>query len=184
MILYPTETVYALGVGVFDTVEVEKLFTLKRRDDKKAVSWLVRNLADIEKYAELSVVAKEIAQRFLPGPLTIILPAKVTVPRLYTAENKTIGFRISSDPIAQKIITNFIQENDMPLTCTSANVSGLPTLPTPSEILNQFGNDQSLIDIIYDEGARTGTHSTIIQVTGSQINVMVNCLPKCNRRLF
>ena len=59
MILYPTETVYALGVGVFDNVEITKLFALKNRSADKSVSWLVRSLADITEYAELSHIAEK-----------------------------------------------------------------------------------------------------------------------------
>lgn len=172
MILYPTETVYALGVGVFDNVEITKLFALKNRSSDKSVSWLVRSLADITEYAEISHVAEKIAERFLPGPLTLVLPAKATVPKMYIGEDQTIGFRISSDRYAQEIISDFMKEYGMPLTCTSANVSGLPTLSTTPEILNQFGSKQSLIDTVYDGGVRIGVPSTIVRVIGKHITIL------------
>jgi L-threonylcarbamoyladenylate synthase len=57
MILYPTETIYALGVNALDDVEMAELFRVKGRDEAKAVSWLVRNVADIERWGEMSEVA-------------------------------------------------------------------------------------------------------------------------------
>ncbi len=63
--LYPTETLYGLGVDAFDAEALRLLFKLKGRDESRAVSWLVRDIADIERYAELSPVAVKIAEQFL-----------------------------------------------------------------------------------------------------------------------
>lgn len=171
MILYPTETIYGLGVNAFDDAVLTRLFQLKGRDERQTVSWGVRDLADIEYYAEVSGVAAEIIQAFLPGPLTLVLPAKSTVPTSRQAPDHTIGFRIPGDPLALQTITDFMNEHNAPLTCTSANVSGLPPQATIPEILEQFGERASEIKTIVDDGPRSGVPSTVVRVVGEVITV-------------
>lgn len=172
IILYPTETVYGLGVNAFDDAEIEKLYALKGREAEKSVSWLVRDMRDVERYGEVSEIAAKIAERFLPGPLTLVLPSKKESLPDHLKHLDTIAFRISSDPIAQKLIADFMKEHNAPLTCTSANKSGMPTLETVPGILNQFGNKKSMIDIVYDGGERVGNPSTIIKVVGDEITCL------------
>ncbi len=170
MILYPTETVYALGVNVLNTEDLERLFALKERTDEK-VSWLVRDLSDIEKYAVMSEVAAKIAERFLPGPLTLVLQIRTEVKEKYAFLNETIGFRISTDPVAQKIVKEFMEKYDAPLTCTSANVSGMSPEATPEAICAQFGERAKMIDTIIDDGPRMGTPSTVIGVVDDTVTI-------------
>ncbi len=172
MILYPTETLYALGVNALDEAECQKLFELKERESGKASSWLVRTIEDIERYGVLTETAAKIAERFLPGQLTLILEAKDTVPEFRKGEENEVSFRISADPMAQKTIEDFMAEHEAPLTCTSANVSGSPTLSTPGEILQQFGPRAHLIDTIIDDGPRKGLASTVVRVIGNEFTVL------------
>lgn len=172
MILYPTETTYGLGVNVFDERALEKLYLVKGRDSAKAISWLVRNIADIERYAELSAVARTIAEHFLPGPLTLVLPLKVSVACGHDVTRNTVGFRISPDPYAQELIEHFMREYDAPLSATSANISGMHTESTVPAILNQFGEQSALIRKIVDGGMRTGTPSTVVRVVGDTVEVI------------
>jgi L-threonylcarbamoyladenylate synthase len=120
MILYPTETLYALGVNALDPAELALLYEIKGRDASKVASWLVRDIADIERWGVVSEKAEKIINRFLPGPLTLVLQTQSEVPRECVASDGTIGFRISSDPIAQSIIMAYMEEHEAPLTCTSA----------------------------------------------------------------
>jgi L-threonylcarbamoyladenylate synthase len=172
MILYPTETLYAVGVHALDADELAKLYALKERDRSKAASWLVRNVEDILNYAEVGSDALKIAERFLPGSLTLVLKALPHVQDEFLASDRTIGFRISSDPIAQELIAEFMQIYNAPLTCTSANVSGAPTLPTVGEILQQFGPRASMIDRVIDDGPRKGLASTIVRAVGTELTIL------------
>ena len=172
IILYPTETVYGLGVNAFDADAMKRLYTLKARDEKKAVSWLVRDYADIERYADVHEQTAKIASRFLPGPLTLVLPLKHNAVPLHLSSTQKIGFRISSDIFAQKVIHDFMEQYNAPLTCTSANVSGMQTEDTVSQILAQFGEQKTMIDIIHDDGIRRGTPSTVIEVHDSTITLL------------
>ncbi len=165
MILYPTETTYGLGVNALDPNELEKLYRLKGRDARKAVSFLVRNLDDIECYAVMSPTAKKVAERFLPGPLTLVLPQR-------ELQFETIGFRVSSDPFAESLIKLFMEEYGAPLTATSANLSGEKSESLPEEILKQFGADAELITEVIDGGVRNGTPSTVVRIHGDSIEVI------------
>jgi L-threonylcarbamoyladenylate synthase len=169
MILYPTETIYALGVNALDHYELDKLYALKGRDSHKAMSWLVRTIDDIERYAIMSERAAKIAKRFLPGMLTLALPCKLSE---QGNVHDTIGFRITTDPHAQKLIDSFMCTYDAPLTCTSANKSGMPTLGTPQEIIEQLEIiDLSDVEVI-DAGPRTGIPTTVVRVIGDTVELL------------
>lgn len=172
MLLYPTETIYALGVNAFDETEKTKLFQLKGRIAEKGVSWLVRNMDDVAQYAEVPELAAKIAAHFLPGPLTLVLRAKDTVPLFCRGTKNEISFRISSDPIAQTVVADFIAQHNAPLTCTSANVSGMPTGKRVSDILTQFGKSATIIDTIYDDGPRTGVASTVVRIVANTFEML------------
>lgn len=164
IILYPTETVYGLGVNPLDPHALESLYILKGRDEGKPVSWLVRTVSDIEMYAMLGARGMNIAQRFLPGPLTLCLPLHPHIREKYPHLPPIVGFRISSDSCARSVIETYMTQHHTPLTCTSANVSGEETLPTVPQICAQFGTHASRIDTIYNDGPRTGVPSTVVSV--------------------
>lgn len=172
MILYPTETLYALGVNAFDTAELGKLYELKGRSAEKVASWLVRDAADIRRLAEVSDVAGHLIEQFLPGQLTLVLPVVPEVSRSVVAPDGTIGFRMSADEVAQTIVEAFMAEYDAPLTCTSANVSGSPTLSTVPEILQQFGGSADMIDEVHDDGPRKGLATTVVRVQGETVELL------------
>jgi L-threonylcarbamoyladenylate synthase len=172
IILYPTETIYGLGVNALDEEALRELYELKGRSKDKAVSWLVRDILDIEKYAELSVKAAKIAKQFLPGPLTLVLPIKKAVHGEYPFLPENIGFRISSDLITQKLISDYMKEDDTPLTCTSANLSGSQTECNVPAILNQFSTVKEKITKVIDDGPRGRKSSTVISVIGSGVIVL------------
>ena len=172
MILYPTETVYGLGVNALDRAELDQLFALKGRDSTQVASWLVRDIVDIEMYADLSDTARAVAEEFLPGPLTLVLKAKENIPPEILAQDGTIGFRVSSDPVAMELIERYMAEHDAPLTCTSANVHGKPTLSTPDKILEQFGEAGTVITEVIDGGEREGVASTVVRVIDDAVEVL------------
>ena len=163
IILYPTESVYGLGVNPFDAGALEQLYELKGRVGDKPVSWLVRSVADIERYAIVDDTARKLAERFLPGPLTLVLTLRPMYQQ-FGASDGTIGFRISTDPVAKKLIADWFVKYDAPLTATSANVSGLLTQSTVPEVLAQFGDRSGLITTVVDDGIRSGLPSTVVRV--------------------
>lgn len=188
IILYPTETVYGLGVNALSPSALETLFKRKGRDAKKAVSWLVRNIDDVARYAQISPKALAILEQFLPGPMTLVLPVKDSVPDFATSFDRTVGFRISSDKYAESLVNEFMAEHDAPLTCTSANVSSLATLTTPESIINQFKMcDKKFAGFsrVVDDGPRSGLPSTVVKVVDDELLLLrEGVIPLSQFRLF
>ncbi len=173
MILYPTETIYGLGVNPFDAEALKKLFELKGRVDLK-VSWLVRNIEDIAHFAELDESARRVAEEFMPGPITLVLSAKDTVPVRLQSDYGTVSFRISSDPLAQDLIKRHFAKHDAPLTCTSANISGMKPEKTPADIIQQFKDNRpgfTGFDEVINGGECTGDASTVVGMLPAGITV-------------
>ena len=171
IILYPTETIYGLGVNVFDEEAWLRLCALKNRPAAQPASWLVRSVDDIEKYAEVTDKARLIIDKYLPGPLTIVLQAK-HLTGFGKNEDETIGFRISSDLKAQSLISDYMKKNNAPLTCTSANLHGQKTNSTVSKILAQFGSESDQITTVIDDGERYGKGSTIVRCIGETVEIL------------
>lgn len=173
IILYPTETVYGLGVHAFDAEAWRDLCVLKGRSEAQRASWLVRDMSDIERLAVVTPAARELAKQYLPGPLTLVLQAKDTVPTHCVAADGTVSFRISSDGVAAALIADYMERSGgVPLTCTSANVHGLPPQTTPTEILLQFGDRATMITQVIDGGKRSGQASTVVRCVGEDVSIL------------
>lgn len=141
IVLYPTDTLYGLGVDATDPEAVLQLIKLKGRDEKKPISIVVSDMEMAEQYAEVTPLARTLAEKFLPGKLTIVLSAKDTLPVQLTAGTGTVGIRIPNHPVPLQLV----KELGKPITATSANVADMPTMRTVSEILKQFGEKSVLI---------------------------------------
>ena len=162
IIAYPTETFYGLGVDAINKKSVERLYKLKERDTLKPIPILIGNLSMLGLVVkEIPEVAEKLIKRFWPGPLTIIFYASTNIPSLLTANTQKIGVRISSNPIAQKILKLFAS----PITATSANISLGISATSPKEIIDYFGDK---VDMILDGEKLESTHpSTVIDITVS-----------------
>lgn len=126
-----------------------------------ALPLLVADISQIEALAEtVPEVARKLIEKFLPGALTIVLPASLSVPEIVTAGGTTVAVRIPAHPVPIALIEGI----GAPLVGTSANVSGKPSPLTADEVYNQLGDK---VDLIIDEGKPCpGTASTIVDVTG------------------
>ncbi|MEK7462221.1 MAG: L-threonylcarbamoyladenylate synthase [Patescibacteria group bacterium] len=172
IILYPTETVYALGVNPFDRAAWHDLCELKERHGYQTASWLLPSVEDIASYANVTKVAKELIDRYMPGPFTIVLKAKDYLPREVQMLDGTVSFRVSSDPVTQEFIAEYMATRNAPLTCTSANRHGQPTMITPQSIAGQFGDKVQMITKIIDDGPRFGRPSTIVRCVDDVVTVL------------
>ena len=172
IILYPTETVYALGVNPLDKDAWHALCTLKQRSDSQPSSWLVRGIEDMKRYAHVGEVATRLVQACLPGPVTLVLPAKNTVPVWAQSASGMVSFRMSSDKQAQELIAQYYTKHDAPLTCTSANIHGVATAPDVTGILSQFGKAANTITTVIDGGTRVETPSTVVAVQNDKLSIL------------
>ena len=159
--LYPTDTVYGLGVDATDPEAVRALIELKGRPDGKPISIVVADMAMAEQYAEVTPLARRLAARFLPGKLTLVLTAR-NLPDEITAGTGTVGIRIPDHPAPMRLV----RELGRPITATSANVAGMPTMGSTPDILAQFGEKASHITRVIDGGTLSGSVSTIVDAQG------------------
>lgn len=160
IIAYPTETFYGLGVDATNEKAIKKIFAVKGRDFKNPVSLIIGKPDDIYPLVqEVPETARKLISVFWPGALTIVFSASDKILPTLTAGSGRIGLRVSSHPIASKIV----QKIKRPITATSANLSGSPECSMASEVAGQIGDK---IDAIIDWGkTQGGKASTIIDVT-------------------
>ena len=159
VIAFPTDTAYGLGTDPFNERAVRRIFEIKGRAEAKPILLLVDSVAMAGSVAHLSETALSLAERFWPGPLTMILPARETVPAVLTAGTGTVGVRWANASFAQRLLAAF----GKPLTATSANRSGMPSAVTAEEVREQLGES---IEMLIDGGelpARSG--STLLDLT-------------------
>jgi len=161
---YPTETVYGLGADAYNEEALERLFKIKGRETGKPISILIGNMEMLEEVtAQIPPVARGLIRGHWPGPLTIIFEASKTCPPILTGDSGKIGVRISPHPIARKLLEAFRK----PITSTSANLSGMPSLSDANEVYRVF---RGKIDLILDVGKTQGEGegvSTVVDVTVS-----------------
>jgi len=147
IVVYPTDTVYGLGVDVFNKDAVHRVRVLKGREHKRPISVIVPDIKSIEKCGTLNEPAKILAAKFLPGPLTLVLKAKSSVPEDITF-NGGVGIRIPKHDFCLALSKAF----GKPYTTTSANISGLSTPKDIPELMWHFGPKVADIALIIDAG--------------------------------
>lgn len=159
-IVYPTETFYGLGARALDEAAVEHVQAIKGRPDGKPFPVLVSDLAMLGRLASrIPRVAERLIERYRPGALTVILPAKPGLPARVVGAGGTIACRISSSPIA----TQLVRALGEPLVATSANISGRTSARTAAEAAQQVGR---AVAFIVDGGVLPGQlGSTIVDGT-------------------
>lgn len=165
VVAYPTETYYGLGVDALDETALGRLLALKGRTAEHAVSVLVADRAMLARVAApLGARAAALADRFWPGPLTLVIPAAAGVPALL-APRGAIGVRISPHPLATALVAAF----GGPVTTTSANPTGQPPARTAGEVERAFGDRVLVLD-----GGPTpgGAPSTVVEVDGDRVIVL------------
>jgi L-threonylcarbamoyladenylate synthase len=158
VVIYPTETLYGLGANALDNRAVRKVFEIKGRDFRKPVSIAFSNLRDAKKYVKFDSISLKLAKKFLPGPLTLILPLKKKLPKSLTQEKNEIGIRIPNNKTALEII----KRSGVPLTATSANLSGGKDPITAKEAIKQIGKK---VDLVLDAGkCKYRKGSTVVKI--------------------
>ena len=167
ILAYPTETLYGLGVDPFREESLEGLYRLKGRPAGSPLSVLVRDLAMLQDLVEeVSPSAGQLINSFLPGPLTVVLPARSHLPPRLTGGTGKIGIRISSHPL----LTHLFERYPFPITTTSANPSGRPNARDGSQVLAYFPEG---IDCILDAGTVTGgIGSTVVDVSEERPRIL------------
>ena len=159
VVVFPTETVYGIGVNGLDEEAVKRLYKVKQRPVDKAISLVVSNIEMIEQVAkDITGIEYALIKEFFPGPLTIILNKKDIVPDTVTAGGNTVGVRMPENEIALKLI----EYAKVPIAAPSANISGYPSGTELNTIMNEFKEN---VDFYIDGGkSKLCLASTIVQV--------------------
>ena len=161
VIIYPTETLFGIGTLALVEEYVRKVFEVKGRDYNKPLPVLFKNLDQLSHYIRLDSFGRKLAEKFLPGPLTLISEQKIYMPSLISAGTGKIACRISSN----NFVAELLDILDEPITSTSANISNSPNLFRSDDIIKLFSNK---VDLIVDSGSLPDSKgSTIIDITTS-----------------
>jgi L-threonylcarbamoyladenylate synthase len=165
LVAFPTDTVYGVGALVFDEKTVESIYAAKERPVEKAIPVLIGDAVDLNQVAEeVPIPAARLIARFWPGPLTVLVPKKSSLPTVVSATS-TVGVRVPDHELARSLL-----RLAGPMAVTSANISSQPSPTTAEEVLTQLG---SRIAMILD-GGRTpgGVPSTLVDCTGDEIQIL------------
>ncbi len=162
VIVYPTDTLYGLGVSASHNEAMERLFTLKGREKDQPVSLMVNSIEKLSRITgPLWLEEKRLAKQLFPGKITLIVPVRQKIHIRHMEHLFRIGFRIPDSPICHHLV----ELNGAPVTTTSANLSKQGNLRTVKEIAEAF-NDQ--VDIFLDAGHIKSKHgSSVLDISFS-----------------
>jgi len=164
---YPTETVYGLGANALSDAAVEKIFELKGREKHKPILIIAAELDQVKKLvASFPAKAEILAQAFWPGALTMVLEAAPQLSKLLLGGGNQIGIRIPGS----KICLELLKYCGVPITSTSANLSGQKNPISASEVRENFGDK---LDLIIDGGeSQSSVPSTVVVVAADNIKLI------------
>ena len=158
---FPTETVYGIGANIFNYNAVDKIFQIKNRNYSKPLTAHISNIKMAEQVSSIIPdMFYELANIFLPGPLTIIVPAKDILSPIVTANTNTIAIRFPSNIICKKFIDNV----GFPIAATSANISGNKSAINVSEVIDEL--NEKIAAVIDDGNCELKVESTVISLVG------------------
>jgi L-threonylcarbamoyladenylate synthase len=165
LVAFPTDTVYGVGALVFDRKAVERIYVAKGRLAEKSIPVLLASTEQLEKVTvQVPELAAKLADRFWPGPLTLIVPKHPAVPDA-VSPTETIGVRVPNHPTTRALL-----RLSGPLAVTSANLSGQESSSTAADVRTQLGGRIALIL----DGGRTpgGVPSTIVDCMGPELKIL------------
>ena len=162
LVAFPTETVYGLGGDATNDGAVAAIFAAKARPRFNPLIVHVRGLPEAEALAVFNEPARRVAERFWPGPLTLVLPRRraAGLSLLASAGLDTVAIRVPAHPVAQALL----READLPIAAPSANRSGRVSATEPAHVAEDLGDDVALI--LDDGPTPVGLESTVLDLSG------------------
>ncbi|MCY7335892.1 MAG: threonylcarbamoyl-AMP synthase [Chamaesiphon sp.] len=164
VMLYPTDTVYAIGCDLKSKIAVDRVRQIKRMSNDKPLTFLCQSLSNISEYANVSDPAYRLMKHLIPGTYTFILPATKLVPKLVQdPKRKTTGIRVPKHTLCQILLENL----GNPVISASAHIQDDDgDEPMEIEKARLFDRLDKLVDIIIDDGSEPGIEgSTILDMT-------------------
>lgn len=159
LVAFPTETVYGLGANALDKDAVLSIFAAKGRPADNPLIVHIWHKDQLEGICDVPAMAEKLMDAFWPGPLTILMPRRATIPLEVTAGLPTVAVRMPSHPVAQAML----KACNLPIAAPSANRSGKPS-PTSAQYVYQ--DMEGRIPLIIDGGmCDVGLESTVLDIT-------------------
>lgn len=169
VIAFPTDTYYGLGADINNDAAIRRVFDIKGRSYDRPVLILISDREDLTPLIstrDVPVFADRLMDKFWPGPLTIVFHASEGMSEVLTGSAGKIGVRLPAHPFCRSLV----RELGRPLTATSANISGKPSLCRPSDVRDAIGDR---IDALVDGGmTHGGAVSTVIDATGAELVII------------
>lgn len=162
VVALPTDTFYGLAVDPFRPDALARLFEVKGRPAERAVPLIAGDLEQVvSRLGALPPPGRALADRFWPGPLTLVIDAPAALARDVSGGTGRVGVRVPTHEVARALC----RACGSPLTATSANISGAPASASPDDVERALG---ARIDMLLDAGPTPGgAASTVVDVTGS-----------------
>lgn len=161
-VVYPTETVYGLGADATDPAAVDRVFELKNRPYDKPLSVAFVDRETAFEYTNPTDRERAFIRQFLPGPVTVIVDRESTLPDILTDGGSRVGVRIPANETALALC-----RAAGPITATSANVSGSPSVREPAELSPSL---RKRVGAVIDTGQTAGTESTVVDIEAGEIH--------------
>src|SRR4051794_34684885 len=167
LVAFPTETVYGLGANGLDAVAVARIFEAKRRALNDPVILHAASIDEVEQIvSEVPPLARTLAERFWPGPLTVVLPKREIVPDVATAGLPSVAVRVPSHAVAQALI----RAAGVPIAAPSANLFMRTSATTAQHVLDDLGER---VDLILDGGPTPhGIESTVVAAGDAELRLL------------
>jgi L-threonylcarbamoyladenylate synthase len=170
-VIYPTDTAYGLAVDAYNETAVKKLFKIKERSYRQPVHVLVSSLAMAKQLARFDSLAERVFKKFLPGPLTLILPVRTGSRAIGTLSGATgtLGIRMAKHKVALALSDAL----GRPITTTSANIAGGPTPYSAEDAFRNFRSEKFQPDLILDGGKLPKIKpSTLVALERGKVNIL------------
>ncbi len=168
VIIYPTDTVYAIGCDIYNVKAVQRVAQLKGVKPEKAnFSMICRDLSNISEYAKVGNEVFKVMKRALPGPFTFILNATNKLPNVLMNRRKTIGIRVPDN----RIVMAIVEELGRPLLTTSVRDEDevIEYMTDPELIYEKY---EHRVDLVIDGGYGRNVASTVVDCTGEMIEIL------------
>ena len=155
IIVFPTDTGYAIGCDLFNKKAIDRIYQIKRRDKSHPLSFVCSDLKELSQFAVVNNKAYRNMRRLLPGPYTFVLPATKMVPKLLVSRRSSVGIRVPDHPVAAALV-NGLRHPIIGASC--ATPEGEP-LEHAQDIKKSLGK---MVDVILDSGPVASEPSTVI----------------------
>ncbi len=164
-LVFPTETVYGIGVDAFNADAVRAIYEKKKRPFDKPLLMHISSLEMAEAIAVLDDSTRELIRKYTPGPLTLVVKRKESLPAVAVSDGDTVGLRFPSNPVFVALSKAF----GSPIAATSANISGCKSASNADELAPVL----DISDMVIDSGeCEYGLESTIVSLVGERPRIL------------